>query len=314
MTAPTIASVPALDPVEQLADLRMDADLSAAQIGRLLGVTPRTVHGWLDGVPVPESRAELLDRLTAMVDALPGGNPAARRAALLDSSAGPSPFHAWLAALPQPAVLQAVAVPVAGRIALPEDRRPRHAVRRMVAADVPAVVALFDVALGAGYVDADELRGYATPPGKTAFVAEDPAGHVVAAATGLTASGHAVLGTMPDDQRRAVLGLVPGFLDGQDAVGLLKSVAVDPGARRLGLGRAVSGAVVDELTAAGASTVVSLGWTDWDGCHIEGTLCALGFEARGDLRDFWWADSVLHGYACPSCGHPCRCTARIFSR
>lgn len=112
----TTAPAAGAGPVERLADLRMHADLTAAQIGRLLGVTPRTVHSWLDGAPVPARHAELLDRLTAMVHALPGGTPAARHAALLDSTAGPSAFHAWTAALPHPARLQTVAVPVLDRL------------------------------------------------------------------------------------------------------------------------------------------------------------------------------------------------------
>lgn len=185
--------------------------------------------------------------------------------------------------------------------------------RRMSVSDVPAVAAIFDTALGAGYVDAHDLLGYATHPWKTGYVAEDTTGRIVAAATGFTAPTHALMDTIPADQVPALLALIPE-LSGPGSAGLLKSVAVCPRARRSGLGRAVSGAIVEDLSGAGASLILSIGWTDQDGCHIEGTLLALGFNTRGDLPGFWTEDSVQHGYSCPTCGYPCRCIARIFSR
>jgi hypothetical protein len=92
---------------------------------------------------------------------------------------------------------------------------------------------------------------------------------------------------------------------------LLKSVAVDSDVRGSGVGTAVSSAVVQAMFGTGATNVVSVGWTDGEGCHIRGPLETLGFKSRGDLEDFWYEDSLREGYSCPTCGRTW-CSERIF--
>jgi hypothetical protein len=36
-------------------------------------------------------------------------------------------------------------------------------------------------------------------------------------------------------------------------------------------------------------------------------------EVRGDKSNYWTADSIEHGYGCPTCGNPCLYTARLFA-
>lgn len=184
--------------------------------------------------------------------------------------------------------------------------------RRMTPADVPAVLSILGHALGSRYISREELTDFTASKQKVAYVAlTSSKGSIAAAATGvLPATTDELLTLMPANQASRVADLVPEL--GFNLTGLLKSVAVDSEERGSGIGTKISSAVVQALFDMGATNVVSIGWTDDEGCHIQGPLETLGFKARGDLDDFWHEDSVLEGYSCPTCGRPCRCSARIF--
>lgn len=176
-------------------------------------------------------------------------------------------------------------------------------VRLMRKYDVQETLGLLNQALGEGYVSAVDLGGTSM-----AFVAIDDTGTIVGAATGCIVSsiGEAV----PVDQVGTVESLVPEVCCG--STGVLKSVAVSAGMQGRGIGLAISEAVTDALFQNGAGCVVSIGWTDDDGCHIEGTLIKLGYAKRGEINDFWLQDSLEQEYSCPSCEGACKCSAIIF--
>jgi hypothetical protein len=132
---------------------------------------------------------------------------------------------------------------------------------------------------------------------------------VVGVGTGALVSG--IEHVAPADQLQSTLRLLPEIAGGP--VRILKTAAVAPEARRLGLAGKLGAARIAALQVLGATTIVSLGWTDADGRHIEPTLTGLGFEVRGDIPGYWTADSIAHGYGCPTCGSPCLCTARLFA-
>ena len=63
------------------------------QFARLLGVSVRTAHSWVSGLPMSTASMEALARLQNLVDTLPGTTPAERRSNLLaPSETGQSPF------------------------------------------------------------------------------------------------------------------------------------------------------------------------------------------------------------------------------
>lgn len=126
----------------------------------------------------------------------------------------------------------------------------------------------------------------------------------------IPATADDLLALMPVDQASAVADLVPEL--GYNRTGLLKSVAVNSDMRGTGIGTEVSRAVVQAMFDMGATSVLAIGWTDDEGCHIQGPLETLGFKARGDITDFWHEDSRIEGNSCPSCGRPCRCSAKVF--
>jgi DNA-binding transcriptional regulator YiaG len=63
--------------------LHEQSGLTWDQLGRLFGVSRRTVHLWASGAGMNAANAETLANLTRLVDATPGRTAAQRRAALL---------------------------------------------------------------------------------------------------------------------------------------------------------------------------------------------------------------------------------------
>lgn len=117
--ASALASKPeaARTPTELITDLRLLSGLTTDQVGRLLGVSRRSVHNWLSGSSMASQHAERVSAILAIVNALEG-TPEQRRAALLDSSKGQSLFHKLLQQLKPDAALQVAAVSVGERITL----------------------------------------------------------------------------------------------------------------------------------------------------------------------------------------------------
>ncbi|MCW2607328.1 MAG: GCN5-related N-acetyltransferase [Frankiales bacterium] len=189
---------------------------------------------------------------------------------------------------------------------------PECEVEPLEEAHVPAALSIVGEALGKRYIGREELESYARrEEGKWAFVAKDRAGRVVGAATCMLLEPTAFLGSLPVDQAEAVARLMPG-LD-FERIGVLKSIAIAPAAEQQGLGTALTRRVMEQLWSAGATSIVTIGWTDAQGCHVEGLVRGLAFKPVGALSDFWCQDSVAKGYECPTCGSPCRCEARLFS-
>lgn len=84
-----------------VAELMEVSGLSAGQVGRLFGTSSRRVHDWVQGtVAVDEAARNRAEHLLQAVTPL-AGSPEARRAALLDSSAGASPFRRLLDQVPR---------------------------------------------------------------------------------------------------------------------------------------------------------------------------------------------------------------------
>jgi DNA-binding transcriptional regulator YiaG len=88
-----------------VSDLRSLSGLTTDQIGRLFGVSRRSVHKWISGAPMSPHNEERLSTLLAIVSALPG-NPDERRKTLLRSNSGMSIFHQQLGLVASDSELQ----------------------------------------------------------------------------------------------------------------------------------------------------------------------------------------------------------------
>lgn len=79
-----------------VSELKTDSGLTADQLGRLLGVSRRSVHNWAAGATIAPAREERVRALSDLVFSLPAKTPEERRTRLLDSSAGPSLFRQFI--------------------------------------------------------------------------------------------------------------------------------------------------------------------------------------------------------------------------
>lgn len=100
-------------PVESL---RQMSGLTADQIGRLFGVSRRSVQNWVAGARMSSGNQERLSRIISVVKEL-GATPEERKRKLLDSSSGPSIFHGLVAELKQQSILQPNAYSARGQLA-----------------------------------------------------------------------------------------------------------------------------------------------------------------------------------------------------
>lgn len=76
-----------------VSDLKEKSGLTAEQLGRLMGVSRRSIHNWAAGASISATREERVRQLGLLVFGLPADTPEERRALLLDSSTGASLFR-----------------------------------------------------------------------------------------------------------------------------------------------------------------------------------------------------------------------------
>lgn len=80
-------------PSQQISTIRAMSGLTTDQIGRLFGVSRRSIHNWINGNAMAPHHEERAAEILSIVCDLEGSTPAGRRATLLDSSDGRSLFH-----------------------------------------------------------------------------------------------------------------------------------------------------------------------------------------------------------------------------
>lgn len=103
---------------EQVLELRDSSGLTIDQIGRLFGVSRRSVHNWINGKVLNPRHEERLAQILEVLRNLPSDTPAGRRAVLLDAREGRSIFHQLLADVNEDATIQVRALSVRDRLQL----------------------------------------------------------------------------------------------------------------------------------------------------------------------------------------------------
>ncbi|WP_277959302.1 helix-turn-helix domain-containing protein [Frigoribacterium faeni] len=102
-------------PSDTVAALRESTGLTADQLGRLFGVSRRSIQSWVAGGPMAAPHQERLSVLLARVAQL-GPDTPARKKALLSSSNGPSLFHRFVSEIQKDAILQFSSLTVRDRL------------------------------------------------------------------------------------------------------------------------------------------------------------------------------------------------------
>lgn len=103
---------------KHIAEIRALVGLKTDQVGRLFGVSRRSVHNWINGNAMSPQHEERAAKILLTVQSLPGSTPAERRAAFLDSSHGTSLFHQFVASRNEAVPLQILGVSARERIGL----------------------------------------------------------------------------------------------------------------------------------------------------------------------------------------------------
>lgn len=100
-----------------VAALKFESGLTADQLGRLLGVSRRSIHNWATGSAIASTHEEKVRELDSFISSLPAYTPDERRSLLLDSSNGPSLFKQFASKADHPQRIK-FGVPVEERLGL----------------------------------------------------------------------------------------------------------------------------------------------------------------------------------------------------
>lgn len=103
---------------KRIVEVRALTGLTTDQVGRLFGVSRRSVHNWINGNAMAPQHEERAAKILSIIHILPGSTAAERRAALLDSSRGVSLFHQLLVSRDEGVRLQVAGVSARERIGL----------------------------------------------------------------------------------------------------------------------------------------------------------------------------------------------------
>lgn len=181
--------------------------------------------------------------------------------------------------------------------------------------EIEQAVSLVNNSLGDSYTDAGVLQAQAEATFSTVFLVKS---EIMDEVVGVAVVNHyqnvqEFLDTTPYNQSLRVESLIlPGYRGGR--IGVIKTVAVDSNMRGIGIGKKLIKVCLEELKTVDANDVYSFGWTDHEGCHIQGTLESTGFTMLGHLEDYFKQLSIELGFGCPSCGNPCRCSVKLFAQ
>lgn len=79
--------------------------MTADQLGKLFGVSRRTIQNWVTGAPMAAKHQARMEELIALVEPL-GDTPEGRRARIFSSENGPSLYHHLVQLVAKPVELQ----------------------------------------------------------------------------------------------------------------------------------------------------------------------------------------------------------------
>jgi GNAT superfamily N-acetyltransferase len=193
-------------------------------------------------------------------------------------------------------------------------RCPETEIQVAVDADAPSVCALLGDALGALYVDLEDIRSTIAPDNEdaTCLIAVDLTGQIVGALTAAIFGKESLRDALPLGQGE---NLQPqSMLLYHERFCMIRSIAVVPDCMGRGIGSGLVGQALAWARERSATAAISFGWKSSQGCHIDGVMKTAGFHSVSEIPDFWKEDSRRKKYSCPECGSVCECAAVVFKR
>ncbi|MFM2044203.1 MAG: hypothetical protein RLY86_2779 [Pseudomonadota bacterium] len=180
-------------------------------------------------------------------------------------------------------------------------------------ADTAAVVRLAGLCLGQGYIT--DLAPILARPGLVFVVAEaaggkDGDGGVAGFVFGWRLEPSDLAALYPELKAAQVAHLV-GSVGETAQLGILKTIAVDPGCQGRGLGARLMAACLDRLAADGATALVVPAWIIDGRVNLGPLLDRAGLPPIAALTRPWQADCDSGAMVCPARTDRCRCDLRF---
>lgn len=168
---------------------------------------------------------------------------------------------------------------------------------------------IYDISLGQNYIPSEDLSKYASDPKRFILI-----GAII---------NQTLLGVMlayPLDKKTAEEYThalqqhnIPTTLP-ENAVGLIKSLAVRPEYRHRGIGTKLTIESIVRLKEMSCDFFLAVSWVSNKPDSSQKMFEKLGFKNILSVPDYWTQDSIKEGYQCPNCGNPCHCTANFYFR
>jgi ribosomal protein S18 acetylase RimI-like enzyme len=178
--------------------------------------------------------------------------------------------------------------------------------------EADSLVALLGDAIGHRYVGMDEMEELiGGSADKACFVADLGGGNIAGAVTVRVVDREEAARELPKGQEALLDRLLSHGVHRR--IGLIKAVAVHPGARKRGVATDLTRAALGWLADRNATFAFSIGWKSDKGCHVEGVFKSFEFQVVDEVAYFWREDSEAGDYRCPVCGEVCTCSAVVFT-
>lgn len=182
-------------------------------------------------------------------------------------------------------------------------KKPKIEISSIKQNQVPMVLSIAEKQLGEAYIDVDGLLNK-----ENIAIAASVSGKLLGFCTGKKIAVSDLYNKIPQLAQMKLKQL-----EVVDEVGMVASMATDSESTGRGVGSELLEACVSELEKSGLNVLVMTGWKSDKGVHVGSLAKQYGFKEILEVPNFWYEDSKVQDYKCPSCGDPpCECSAVIF--
>lgn len=94
-------------------------------------------------------------------------------------------------------------------------------------------------------------------------------------------------------------------------IGVIRTIAVNPLCQRKGYGYYLTQQISLLLTKR-CTLLASMAWEHDGHVPMERIFKGLNYHLKQELHLYWYLDSIINGYQCPTCGNPCYCSGIVY--
>ncbi len=179
-------------------------------------------------------------------------------------------------------------------------------IRPIQSAHYADYVTLIGKQLGEGYLTEADFIEIAEDNQAICFEAINEQNEVVGILTAVIRSRQDALNLLKISSEN-----LPSYATQSEYIGIFKTIAISEKNRGVGIGSALTEALMNAFYQNGVSTVACIAWQYGKTENIRGVMQRFGFQCVKSIPDYWKDDP--HPFICPACGSPpCRCQANIY--